>query len=63
MLRCGDADAIANLEDIKLAPCARCGRASAAHRRCLEQDIVRPVLGADVRGEDGRKLPGVRGRR
>ena len=55
--RCGDVDAIANLEDIRLAPCARCGRASAAHRRCLEKNIVRPVLGADVRGEDVGSCP------
>ena len=55
--RCGDVDAIANLEDIRLAPCARCGRASAAHRRCLEKDIVRPVLGSDVRGEDVGSCP------
>ena len=55
--RCGDVDAIANFEDIRLAPCARCGRASAAHRRCLEKNIVRPVLGADVHGEDVGSCP------
>ena len=55
--RCGDVDAIANLEDIRLAPCARCGRASAAHRRCLEKGVVRPVLSSDVHGEDVGSCP------
>ena len=52
--RCGDVDAIANLEDIRLAPCARCG---ARRRAKVLGRISRPVLRSDVRDEDVGSCP------